>query len=843
MLAIADLREVVCVRREEFDSADLPRGAELVEGTVAPGESLSVRGGLGAPRVRWSEPIPGADMSSVELVVEGLRRGDVRVRWQEWPDGLVGERLIARVDGVGSQRSRFVADLVGHVRPDRKYVLEIEPTTVAGEVVRLRRVCLGRSGLSDSALATMSRVPWKVKRDGEARDALLIPPSGAIVRRGAVAADARLEFAIARLDGGEQSLQVELAGRRGGGSSQIVWRRRYEGHELKDGFVPESVEIGRLAGDDSELTLTARTEPVGPVAVVIGSPRVRTPKRDSGRPNVVLISLDTLRADHLSLYGYERETSPRLDRWARSEAIVFRNAFAPSGWTLPSHFSLFTGLDAHHHPANYNSIALDTAAYSFLAAELWKAGYATRAITGGVFVHPDYGLASGFESFRFWRWRDRLGEEMEATLAAAEEFLDEAPEQPFLLFVHTYEVHAPNPPREPFYSRFAERASTEIVDFAPLAPDPAQAFLGNQRVVIRDPTNGEARAAGDADAQLAVDAYDSAIAFLDHRLGAMLERLASAPWSENTIVVVFSDHGESLGEGGHFGHANLELSNLRVPFVVRLPSARGAGAVVEAQVRLHDLFATILELAEVEIPANVDSRSLYGLIEGRPERGRVVRAYAASTNYGLAVIDPEGLRADWRNTPWLPVGGEVRWSRFDGMRSTALDAPPSSAAGVERLRSLEADYRTQSPGLRLTVSNRADQDVEVELLSDLIDPVSVKLSRLDAEGFVWRDVGRMSRVLARDSKIDLSFERAPSERASLRLIARPSECGERIDLDLSAPIRELRSGTERSITLEGCPGRSERSLEVEVRWVGPEPRQAISADAELEEALKALGYL
>lgn len=842
MLTASDLRVLDCSRRTDFDSRDLPEGVELVEGTVAPGEGLSVRGGTAPPRLRWSAPIAGDDLGSVELLVAGLRRGDLRVRWREWPDGPAGERLVARVDGAGSRRDRFVADLAAQLRPDREYQVEIEPTTVAGEVVSLRRVCFGRSGFSESSIATMARIPWKVTREGEARDSLLVPPSGSIVRTGAVAGDSRLELGIARLDDGQQAIRVEVAGRRDDGPSQVVWSRRYESSELKAGFVEESIDLGRLVGADTELRLTALPESGGPVAVVVGSPRVRTPRRASGRPNIVMISLDTLRADHLSLYGYERETSPHLDRWARSEATTFRNAFAPSGWTLPSHFSVFTGLDAHHHPASYNSIAIDTAAYSFLATELWKAGYSTRAVTGGVFVHPDYGLATGFESFRFWRWRDRLGEEMVSTFRSAVEFLDRMPEEPFLLFVHTYEVHAPNPPREPFHSRLAGYASREVVDFSPLAPDPGRAFLGNNRVVIRDPGNGEAREPGASDARAAVDAYDSAIGFLDEGLAPILERLASEPWSDDTVVVVFSDHGESLGEEGHFGHANLELANLRVPLIVRLPSVDG-GVFVETQVRLHDLFSTILELAGVEVPAGVDSRSLAGLLAGRSERSRVIRAYAASTNYGLAVIDPDGLRVDWRNTPWLPVSGEVRWSRVEGSTSTPLTEPPATVRSAEILRDLEADYAARAPGLRLSLENRSGQEVEIQLLSDLVDPVGVKLSRLGAEGFEWRDVGQMSRVLGPDARIELSFERVSSDRVALRLIAGPLQCGRAVERSFSAPMVELRTGKRWSIDLETCPSQSGGALEVELQWVGPVPRQSVAPDAELEKALRALGYL
>ncbi len=195
------------------------------------------------------------------------------------------------------------------------------------------------------------------------------------------------------------------------------------------------LRVGSISRSISPLSATALCDspspptpspPTIPRSSVSGARRgSRRLASRSERPNIVLISLDTLRADHLSLYGYERQTSPNLDAWVRERhGTVFRQVVPSSGWTLPSHFSLFTGLDSFRHPANYNNVAIDSAAFGFLAEHLLAEGYRTQAFTGGGFVHPIYGLAKGFESFAYWSSKERRAEELESNLERAGKWLD-----------------------------------------------------------------------------------------------------------------------------------------------------------------------------------------------------------------------------------------------------------------------------------------------------------------------------------------------------------------------------------------------------------------------------------
>ncbi len=149
--------------------------------------------------------------------------------------------------------------------------------------------------------------------------------------------------------------------------------------------------------------------------------------RDASRPNVILISVDTLRADHLSLYGYPRSTSPRIDAWARNSAAGFRNAVVQAPWTLPSHCSMLTGLDALSHGVNHSFEAVP-GELTTVAERLSEAGYFTAGITGGGWFHPRYGLAAGYDRYRYWSGKRRGDEELEAHAPIASGWLDELPE-------------------------------------------------------------------------------------------------------------------------------------------------------------------------------------------------------------------------------------------------------------------------------------------------------------------------------------------------------------------------------------------------------------------------------
>ncbi|MBP1643430.1 MAG: sulfatase [Acidobacteria bacterium] len=848
-LAASELREVDCARRWEFPDGQLGAGLELVEGARidSPGGGLTVRGGNLAPRLAVTAALPAQQAEALRVVVGGVRRGQVTVRWRGAAGTPAGELALHRSAGTGAVRDRFLFDLRAEDRGRGPLRLEILPTSAAGEIVTVAEICIGRVASGGARLAAVAGVPWKVRVGDDTRDALVVPAAGAVERAGQLQAGSRLEFGVAIVAGGAAALRVTVEARGGAAAPRTLFERHLEGAAAARAWIDLAADLGAESPGPAELAL--RVEPESPSAdfvAAVSSPRVSARGRPDPRPNLVLISIDTLRADRLSLYGYERPTSPHLDAWAREHAVVFRRAVAPSSWTLPSHFSLFTGVDGFAHPANHDSIALDATAYRFLAEELQAAGYRTRAITGGAFLSPDYGLARGFESYVSWAERERWNEELEAHLARAGELLDAPPGEPFFLFFHTYEVHTPNPPREPWFTRFHGAADERVVDLGrPAAPSPAKGFLGGGRYVLRTPGRAEPEEPGPADAALPSDAYDSAVAFVDDRLAPLLERLVRPPYAGRTVVAVVSDHGESLGEEGRAGHNFLTLDNLLVPLVLVVPGESARGREVAAQVRLHDLYATLLEYAGLAVPEGVDARSLAALARGAEERGRLALSYVATTNYGMSLITPDGLKLEWRNSPWRALAGVFDWSRVEDLRERRLAEPPPGPEAARWRQRIQDAYAQRAPGLRLEVSQRGSAEVGVEVVTELIDPVTVKTPGADSIPIDWLDVGRLRAALPAGRALRLHFERIARRELAVAVALTWPGCAEPAREALHGTPEQLRAARVVRVAAPACAGGDGAGpVEIRLLWQGPVPSSAWRpADEELQESLRALGYL
>jgi arylsulfatase A-like enzyme len=358
-------------------------------------------------------------------------------------------------------------------------------------------------------------------------------------------------------------------------------------------------------------------EPTVPVLAPPRSPdRIEHPVAtgSSDRPNLILVSIDTLRADHLGAYGYDRETSPHIDALA-DDGVLFERAYAQSPKTAPSHMTLFTGLypEAHRVRNRMSGDARWLGRLSddlpTLAEMLAAAGYRTVARTGGGNMHGAIGFARGFDSFETPEWSDAQG-----IFQAALENLEElaAGSTPFFLLVHTYQVHAPYTPPPQERERFVDPDySGEIVsDYETLAAEgPAEVHRAFWRRV--DPESA-------ADRRHLSDLYDACIHFTDGRLGLLLERLEALGRADDTLVVVLSDHGEEFGEHGGFGHDALWQELLHVPLVMRVPEGvrpGWRGRRIEASVGLVDVLPTLLELLELPVPAHLQGRSLVPLVE------------------------------------------------------------------------------------------------------------------------------------------------------------------------------------------------------------------------------------
>jgi arylsulfatase A-like enzyme len=391
------------------------------------------------------------------------------------------------------------------------------------------------------------------------------------------------------------------------------------------------------------------------------------PAASARRPNVLVVVLDTLRADHLGCYGSPRPVSPRLDSLAQRSAL-FENAQSAAPLTVASLLSLCTSLYPEVHGVQG---ALNPGRMSehvrTLAEVLAEAGYATAAFTEGGYANPQFGLGQGFQTFpahpedRDPNVSNLLGtSRLDDNLARACDWLKGARAKPFFLLFHTYEVHQPNFVR-PEAMRALRPGFDEAADHARAASvierwnrERTADAAGCQTLLehlyqcpltglpsLSDPEGFEKLAhgfgCGPEDAvsnekllALVRDLYDAALRYTDEQLERLWTALDELQLAEETIVVVVSDHGEGLGQHGEMEHSNvLHDEALRVVLLIRVPGKSLAPRRIREQVRTIDLMPTLLELTGVSTQGlALQGRSLVPLMRGEKEAARVAFSHA-----------------------------------------------------------------------------------------------------------------------------------------------------------------------------------------------------------------------
>ncbi len=339
------------------------------------------------------------------------------------------------------------------------------------------------------------------------------------------------------------------------------------------------------------------------------------PRYEGSPPNVLLVSVDTLRADHMGIYGYERPTTPNLDRWARG-AVVFDNAQASSSWTLPGLASVLTSYYTSTHGCWTFNSRLDSSFLTFPEI-LRDAGYDTMAVTSHVFLVRRYGLQQGFIHFDGDFSHTVADQRRTVTSEIVSErgirFLEQkaaaADGVPWLMWLHYFDPHEAYMPHAGISEQFGTTELDGEITFTEL------------------------------------DLYDGEITFTDRHIGRVLDSLERLGLAEDTIVVFFSDHGEEFLDHGALRHGHSLYGELvRVPLVVRVPGVEPRR--VDDLVSMVDVFPTILErVPPLVSPADIEGMSLGPLLEGRPgaERSAVAETRLSEQN-SLDCI----LRGRWK---------------------------------------------------------------------------------------------------------------------------------------------------------------------------------------------------
>jgi arylsulfatase A-like enzyme len=346
-------------------------------------------------------------------------------------------------------------------------------------------------------------------------------------------------------------------------------------------------------------------------------------------PNVLLVSIDTLRADHLGAYGYGLPTSPAIDRRLADAGVTFENVYSQSPKTTPSHMTMLTSLYPCAHgielwvntaPGHVLNPRVQT-----LAEVLKDAGYATAAFTGGVHLHRSRGFDQGFDIYRH-------GLQLEQAL----QWISANRGRKWFVFFHTFEVHDPYvpPPRL-------------VREFDPLYQGPIDDALKKIRRGVDGGWEaahklfwGSVDTANPREVQFVERLYDAGIRAMDERtLSPLLDRLDALALTNNTLVVFTSDHGEAFGEHGRFMHDDVRGGTLHVPLILRFPGRLPAGRRVAPYAGVVDVMPTILDLLDLPIPPEAQGYSLARLARGEVSRasphGVLMGEYSPGALYSM----------------------------------------------------------------------------------------------------------------------------------------------------------------------------------------------------------------
>ena len=421
------------------------------------------------------------------------------------------------------------------------------------------------------------------------------------------------------------------------------------------------------------------------MAVGVGSRAEQSTPAES-LPNLVLITVDTLRADHLSCYGYHLATSPNIDQLA-SEGVRFAWAYSPIPLTGPSHISLFTSRFPQEHGARINGLAVpEDSKWLFLPQILKKFGYRNAAFVsawtltdrltqlGRWFNIYDQDLTRSHQVFHSSRFAEDVTPPAMAWLRGNRD-------RPFFLWVHYFDPHSPYHLREEFAS-----------------PEP-NGHPDNTAEWV------------DKEAQERINKYDSEIGYVDHHIGKLLAELDNLGLRDSTLVALTADHGESLGEHGYVGHGRRLFEGIvHIPLILRYPGTIPAGRVIPQAASLLDLTPTVLDLAlgkerAATLPVSFAGRSSApAVVGGESLLQRPIRYVTFAGRKGFA---PRWMSWLWTRNSTLPLhlGETVGFRKLvwtPGEKSLSVVNLDQDPLGLRPavLRSDDKEYQTTAASLQ-----------------------------------------------------------------------------------------------------------------------------------------------
>lgn len=336
------------------------------------------------------------------------------------------------------------------------------------------------------------------------------------------------------------------------------------------------------------------------VIIAFNLPACRKPGLES-LPDIILITIDTLRPDHLAVYGYERRTAPFISSIA-DRGYIFDNCYATSSWTAPSMASLFTGIYPRGHGVLHgfvgagkivNQEKLDSSLPTL--AELLKSrGYHTFGISTNGHVTPETGMARGFDEFVSLWFRD-AEEAHQASLDLKEKVKNS---RPYFFWIHYFDPHAPYRFRRPWIEGY----SSDPVSARKWAEENMKELRRKRAIVTSDPKNRSAL----------VDLYDSEINYTDEFLRRLFDEVLSP---QSCLIIITSDHGEGFLEHGLLGHGNSLFEEVvKVPLIVKMPEEEERPVNISAPVSIVDVVPSVLDFLGISVPELVQGKSFLSLM-------------------------------------------------------------------------------------------------------------------------------------------------------------------------------------------------------------------------------------
>ncbi|GJM22588.1 MAG: hypothetical protein DHS20C15_25030 [Planctomycetota bacterium] len=419
------------------------------------------------------------------------------------------------------------------------------------------------------------------------------------------------------------------------------------------------------------------------------------PARAPELPHVVFIDVDTLRADRLGMYGYERATSPRLDAWAAEQAVVYRDAISVNNWTLPSTSSMLTGLAVHQHGVVQYPRTL-TDAHEPLAMRLSELGYETYARTDGGWLIPPFGFSRGFDVFDHGQ-KGAVEHQQIGWSRELQRLRERRSERPVFYFLQTYQVHQPLQDDRRFEDPGARYNGPLAAE--PLLTNHVNSLVNSERGLLPE------------DVRYLNDIYDAGIRRMDDVVADLLDALPEVFGDEPYMVVLNSDHGEELGERGTTGHGqSLHSEQIRVPLVIRHPDGRGPGRV-EQPVSALDIVPTILDYVGQRVPDHLPGRSL----RKPPPRDRLRVAQHMDSAHAALL---QGLKLVSGELPHDGIEHFELPDLFDHAEDPEerVDLSEIERARVEQLGAALADWLKSHP---VVGDGSAASDVAESVIADL----------------------------------------------------------------------------------------------------------------------------